>query len=494
MADGGTVDNVLTDVDSKQTTVQNVDINEMFETIVMHQRNANCGNSLYEQAVNNIVEPYSKLDWNNLPLVILSNVFNYLSSTDRLNASSTCSSWRNAIFNSTLWPQKHLKVNLCPYKFTISNQYDDTIDKESGFHLFKLHEPVIRKHHFGVFWEPKRNKYQTKLNRKNFNQHLKTFIQKCSRFLTGIDFYFDPNSSHNVMDLIKILKYLSSNEVANYEVNNRSNVYAICRNLKHFEIIPITTLVRCSTDDRFMSLYYGLADAIRFLFSKCQSLQYVSIGNLHELVYDTEEYFKQFIHAGYASQLRCLQFSSIKGDVYRYLPHSVSMKYLEKFISLQHLSIDFDVLNTKAISILSKLNSFQTLSINVHRFNREHPGISKEVWSYLVSKHPNLEVSVNLLHTDCSNLEIVIESLINTSMRLKHFRAYYLEFEANHNPELICNMIEIISNRHSNTLTSLILVDSVLSPVEYFKILTPNVLVMLSWRCHKLQNIALIGK
>lgn len=432
-----------------------------------------------------------KFDWENLPLVALCNVFAHLSTTDRLQASSTCHSWRAVLFNSTLWPQKYLKVNLCPYKFTITSEENS----DSGFNLYRLHEPVIRKHHCGVYWLPKRNKYQSNLNRKNFNQHLKTFIQKCSRFLNGITFYFDPNSSHNVMDMIKIVKYLSSNEIAIYELNNnRPNAVAICRNLRHFSIVPITTLVRCSTDKRFMSLYYGLTDAIRFLFSKCQSLEHVSLGNLHELVYAIEEYFEKFIQAGYAEQLRCLQLSSIKGDIYRYLPYRASMKYLEQFESLQHLSIDFDVLNSRAITILAKLESFQTLSINVHRFNGNHPGIANEAWSQLITTHPDIEVSVNLLQTKCSHFTVVLDSLINTCLPLKHFRAYYLDFKTHHAQSLMFNMLEIIARCHADTLQTLVLVDTVAQPKDFFKSLGENVLVLLTWQCRYLKNLTLIGK
>ncbi|KAH7645696.1 f-box containing protein-like protein [Dermatophagoides farinae] len=449
------------------------------------------------------------IDWKNLPLVILYKIFAYLSSTERLQASSTCNSWRNVIYHSTLWPQKHLKVNLCPHKFVLSEnehyqnqqQQQQQHQQQSlsyGFHTFRLQDSYLYQQNINnVTWMKIRNDNlnNRKPNRKNFNEQLKLFIQKCSRFLNGITFYFDPNSSHNVLDLIKIIKFLSENEVAIYEMNdNRQNFYANCRNLKYFSIIPVTTLVRCASDQRFMSLYSGLTEAIRFLFSKCNQLEHVSLGDLHELIHASDAFLSQFFKTGVHQKLQCLHLSSIKGDIVRYLPQQMTtLEHLEKFHSLNHLSLDFDVLNTKVISILSKIDTLQLLSINVHRFNRNHPGISSSAWSRIVTNLPNLSVNLNLLHTESNNFQIIIDSLLNTEMPIKHFKAYYLEFKDENSSTILCNMLEILSRTHMNTLESLTLIDHLNSPKNHLKAVTPNVLIMLCWRCRNLNNLTVIG-
>lgn len=450
------------------------------------------------------------IDWKNIPLVILYKIFAYLSSNERLQASSTCNSWRNVIYHSTLWPQKHLKVNLCPHKFVLSEneqqhqsqqQQQQRQQQQSlsyGFNTFRLQDSYLYQQHINNLTYMKLsndNLNNRKPNRKNFNEQLKLFIQKCSRFLNGITFYFDPNSSHNVLDLIKIIKFLSENEVAIYELNdNRQNFYANCRNLKYFSIIPVTTLVRCASDQRFMSLYSGLTEAIRFLFSKCNQLEHVSFGDLHELIHSSDAFLAQFFKTGVHQKLQCLHLSSIKGDIVRYMPQQITMlEHLEKFHSLNHLSLDFDVLNTKVISILSKLDTLQSLSINVHRFNRNHPGISSSAWSRIVTILPNLSVNLNLLHTESNNFQIIIDSLLNTEMPLKHFKAYYLEFKDENSSTILCNMLEILSRAQMNTLESLTLIDHLNSPKNHLKVVTPNVLIMLCWRCRNLNNLTVIG-
>jgi len=289
---------------------------------------------------------------------------------------------------------------------------------------------------------------------------------------------------------------MSENEVAIYQLKNDrcSNIYANCRNLKSLELVPVTPLVRSAFSERFMYLYYGLTDAIRFLFSKCQYLANISLGNLHELVYSTEEYLQQFLKFGHEQSLRCLHLCSIKGDVFRYISHCVSFTGFEKFCSLQYLSIDFDVLDTNAINVFCKLYSLQSLVINVHRANRHHPGIKNETWTRLMKVLPNLKATLNLLHTESNHFDTVYESLLNTDLPLYIFRAYYLEFKDEQAQTLMCNLLETLALRHGKTLKSATFIDYMDRPKRYLKSNSPNALVMLTWRCRQLQDLTVIGK
>ncbi|XP_022189902.2 F-box only protein 33 [Nilaparvata lugens] len=48
--------------------------------------------------------------WNNLPSVLLYEIFSYLTESDRIRASSTCKHWRNALYHPSFW--KNVSVNL----------------------------------------------------------------------------------------------------------------------------------------------------------------------------------------------------------------------------------------------------------------------------------------------------------------------------------------------------------------------------------------------
>lgn len=48
--------------------------------------------------------------WNNLPSVILLEVFSYLDHDDRVRASTTCRHWRGTLFHRNFWQAVHFKL------------------------------------------------------------------------------------------------------------------------------------------------------------------------------------------------------------------------------------------------------------------------------------------------------------------------------------------------------------------------------------------------
>lgn len=42
-------------------------------------------------------------NWNNLPNVVLDQIFSYLSWSDKIKASSTCKRWRSGLYHPSLW-------------------------------------------------------------------------------------------------------------------------------------------------------------------------------------------------------------------------------------------------------------------------------------------------------------------------------------------------------------------------------------------------------
>lgn len=428
-------------------------------------------------------------NWNNLPLVALTNIFGSLDPSDRLRASSTCHSWRNVIYHSSLWPNRNLQVNLCSHKFAIPAKDDSEASRKgSGFYTYTLHNgsngnvpkvPPTRLH-----------------THKTFNNQLKLFVAKCSPFLAGLTIYFDPNSSYNVIDTIKILKHFSENEMPIYELNPSSSLgtsYANCRNLKSLMLRPITPLVRSAFSERFMYLYYGLTEAIRYLLSKCKRLEELCLGDLHELVYSTNVFLRELSRSGSKLAIRRLQLSSIKGDVFRYMQPTASLLDFYKFTLLCELSIDFDVLDGEVINKLSGLIFLRLITINVHRFNRHHPGIEKDAWTLLNRACPQLTATVNLLHTESNHFDIVVKSLLATDLPIKCFRAYYLELRDDQAQPLMCNLLETLAARHSQTLETALFIDHIESDHTYLKSNAPNAFVMFTWRCRVLLNLTIIG-
>lgn len=59
--------------------------------------------------------------WNNLPSIIIVEIFSYLSLKDRLLASTTCKAWRNNLFHPKLWHKVVFQLNSCDNKTVNQN-------------------------------------------------------------------------------------------------------------------------------------------------------------------------------------------------------------------------------------------------------------------------------------------------------------------------------------------------------------------------------------
>lgn len=61
--------------------------------------------------------------WNNLPSIIIVEIFSFLSLKDRLRASSVCKAWRNNLFHPKLWRKVVFQLNSCDNK-TVNHNND----------------------------------------------------------------------------------------------------------------------------------------------------------------------------------------------------------------------------------------------------------------------------------------------------------------------------------------------------------------------------------
>lgn len=61
--------------------------------------------------------------WNNLPSVILYEIFSYLSFKDKIRASSTCHNWRFALYHPSFWKNVHFKLKSNDQNSIAKSQY-----------------------------------------------------------------------------------------------------------------------------------------------------------------------------------------------------------------------------------------------------------------------------------------------------------------------------------------------------------------------------------
>ncbi|CAF0773465.1 unnamed protein product, partial [Didymodactylos carnosus] len=70
---------------------------------------------LYDTNHSNIVH-----QWNDLPNVVLIEIFTLLSKNDLLNASSTCTNWRQIFYHPKMWSKKRLRLKLIDRAYDLS--------------------------------------------------------------------------------------------------------------------------------------------------------------------------------------------------------------------------------------------------------------------------------------------------------------------------------------------------------------------------------------
>ena len=448
--------------------------------------------------------------WNSLPLVALGNIYSYLDVSHRLKASSTCHSWRNVLFTSTLFPCRNFRVNLCAHKFTIppakvnhhhsgansndnNNNSNNTESKQAyGFSVFTLRNR--NQPYGGNGSSPAKRRF--KQGQKSFNnEHLKAFLQKCAPLLTGLKIFFDPNSTLNVIDLTEIIKFFSENEVPIYNLSAAGLcTFANCRNLSSLVLVPVTPLLRSSRG--FTYLYSDLSEAIRFLLSKCKKLEELCLGDLDHLTSNVDLFLEELSKSKVEQSITRLHISSIKSDVFQYAqPLLLSPAAFGKFTSLVSLSIDFDCLNASAIKELERLSQLKHLQINVHRYNH-HRGATIDAcsWASLHRALPKLSATVNLLHIEPESFDFIIESLIASDLPIRHFRSYYLELKEGQAQEQMKNLLEKLYLRQGKHLETAVFVDHLYQSKKFqeFTVLQ-NPWVMFAWRCHVLHSLTIIG-
>ena len=409
---------------------------------------------------------------NYLPSVIIFNIFKYLSPSDRLRASATCKTWRDCVFNRSQWPHPKLTIDLCPKSRT-------------------------------TFHQLRRNKWCRKLRDSAYeSQTLKSFLHKCTRFLDQLVVTFDPNCNQSVTDLIDVLDILLANQNLNHnnnQLDNQEDNHCVhnWRSLRSLTLNPINVTKNIdNNNDNNAKLYQSfqlLVERLDQLIQRCESLRHISLGCLQPVLNHSNRLL-QSLAKRHSHSLKCLHLSSVKADPDYYLVVDLPAQLLEPLVSLKHLSIDFDSVTNQMLTMLATNTKLETLAINVHGIDEQHEGLSRYAWTQLVANCPDLKVTVNLNHTDDS-IEVLRDSLFDTDMPLAHFRSYFVTSD-----QTICYLVNLIANRHSRTLLSLTLVNSMkrfpaqFAPSSVFAELQENPLVMLAWRSRHLQSLTVIGK
>ncbi|XP_055608760.1 F-box only protein 33 [Uranotaenia lowii] len=187
--------------------------------------------------------------------------------------------------------------------------------------------------------------------------------------------------------------------------------------------------------------------------------------------------------------LRRLEFASVKQDPGHYALTAIEPNLFEKCNSLQWLSLDYDIMCDEFLQTLQLL-PLRRLVIHVHGLDGDHPGVSEAAWASFQAANPLVELHLTLV---CAYeaVDILHSQILRPSMPLTHLKVLFCE-------RINCDALEYLSRYYKETLRSMIWVDS-MRIQEYRNIMElvlrteQDPLVMMAWRCKKLEEIVIHG-
>uniref|UniRef100_A0A182T6R3 F-box domain-containing protein n=1 Tax=Anopheles maculatus TaxID=74869 RepID=A0A182T6R3_9DIPT len=188
--------------------------------------------------------------------------------------------------------------------------------------------------------------------------------------------------------------------------------------------------------------------------------------------------------------LERLAFATVKQDPGHYPLGLIEPPLLEKCSALRVLTIDYDSLCDELLQTLQQLPLLRQLIVHVHGIDEDHFGLSEDAWANFRSKNPDAELHLTLV---CAYeaVETLPTHILRPSMPLTHLKVLFCE-------KINCDALEYLSLHYKDTLRSLIWVDS-MRIEEYRNIMElmmhteQDPLVMMAWRCKKLQELIVHG-
>uniref|UniRef100_A0A182VHL4 F-box domain-containing protein n=1 Tax=Anopheles merus TaxID=30066 RepID=A0A182VHL4_ANOME len=155
--------------------------------------------------------------------------------------------------------------------------------------------------------------------------------------------------------------------------------------------------------------------------------------------------------------LERLAFATVKQDPGHYPLGLIEPPLLEKCTALRVLSLDYDSLCDEVLQTLQLL-PLRQLIVHVHGIDEDHFGLSEEAWASFRNKNPETELHLTLV---CAYeaVEILHTHILRPSMPLTHLKRI----------EEYRNIMELVMHTEQDPL------------------------VMMAWRCKKLQELIVHG-
>ena len=227
------------------------------------------------------------------------------------------------------------------------------------------------------------------------------------------------------------------------------------------------------------------------MIRNARHLRHLSLGCIGELI-DQMDVLLPLLALHQSSTLEGLHIASVKEDPDSYGIIDFSVEHIRTFHNLNSLGLDYDYLNNDLLLNLAGGNraKLEKLIIHVHGIEPDHEKIRNMTWYHLVQANPNLQVTLNLIHSIDGAARLL--DILRPDMPLAHLRMFFCQ-------DLNVAAINFIARNNYNTLQSLHIIDGMDDGQPYHYTMGVGVqdeedpFVMLAWKCIKLRHFTLIG-
>ncbi|XP_067647451.1 F-box only protein 33 isoform X2 [Eurosta solidaginis] len=357
--------------------------------------------------------------WEQLPTLILGNIYEYLEPRDRLNASQTCRHWRGVLFQKRFF-------NNFKFKLHINN------DRQCTF----------------------------------FRQ---TFCNLASEVTLIFDFL-------NVFHIEKIRRIL-------YRIARCDNLQGLHFCTNSVGLVPPGDI----SEENLIDIEQCFVEPLKmFLNRKKFPCLILDLGAIEALTYYGLDVLKALSKP---ERLQQLTLASIKFDPSHYPIFTIETSLLQKYRSLQVLSIDYDTLNEDLLHSMEIL-PLKKLLICIHGLDRQHPGISDTSWARFAATFPNIDLIVSLVYA-FEAVEVLQVRILRHNMPITHLRVLFCDF-------MNVEALEWMSINNSTTLRSIQWIDSAYKHsdnnlMDLILRSGQDPFVMMAWRCKSLEEIVIHG-
>ncbi|XP_076069822.1 F-box only protein 33 [Oratosquilla oratoria] len=391
--------------------------------------------------------------WNFLPSVILIEILSYLPLSDRISACSTCKSWRPALFHPNFWRKLAFEFK--------SNEIGQVERSKflASWGARKLRSCVLHFETISASCLSETDHVLLKLTRNPQVEELVLWPSHCHTFLRGQDrfyYYYQLRNNNNN--------------------NNKNTIASRC--------LPIRR-----SSYQFIE---SALESIEEVIINSRNLRTLILGCLQDLT-DRIDVLLPILGQYQGSSISTLGAASVKYDPNSYALLDITPDHFTPLTNLQVLSLDYDYVNDRLLSVLTHNHPLRKFVIHVHGIDQTHRGTTDYMWHRFKQQHPQCSLTVNLIHS-YDGVEQLSSGLLHPSMPLTHFRAFFCEW-------IDLAALREMSSWYAGTLCHLMLVDTLNH--SGWGILThargeeehdsPDPLVMMAWRCKNLEHLTLYG-